>query len=71
MKARGVKLGTTYGATEFGAIAMSNMNSSDEEDWEYMEFSPEHNIRLAPQGDGTFECQVLVSYMFHVIKTHY
>jgi hypothetical protein len=50
---------------------MSNMNSSDEEDWEYMEFAPQYNIRWVPQGDETFECQVLVSYFFHVIKVHY
>lgn len=71
MRASGVKLQTVYGSTEFGALAMSSGNSSNAEDWDHMEFPPEYNIHWAPQGDGTFECQILVSCSLRLAEAHY
>ena len=57
----GVKLQPVYGGTEFGVPTYALSQHTDEKDWEYMQFSERANVRWVPQGDGTFECQFLVS----------
>ncbi|KIJ61725.1 hypothetical protein HYDPIDRAFT_158984 [Hydnomerulius pinastri MD-312] len=59
MVAAGVKLSCVYGATEFGAITYSFRNPTEQKFWEYVRFGPNSKIRWVPQGDGTYECQVL------------
>lgn len=63
--ASGVKMVTSYGGTEFGSPTGVFKKREDEEDWEYVEFDHRCKVRWAPQGDGTYECQFLVSC--HVI----
>lgn len=57
----GVKLNVTYGGTEFG-INTTFLPSPDKDpkDWEYMQLNDQMNPRWVPQGDGTFELQLLV-----------
>ncbi|KAG6907803.1 putative NRPS-like protein biosynthetic cluster [Tephrocybe rancida] len=56
----GVRLHAMYGGTEFGmSTRFTPVTAKD--DWEYMQFQDYLNIRWAPQGDGTFECQFLAS----------
>ena len=61
MVASGVTFTPMYGGTEFGSPTLPFKRKGDEEDWAYMEFSNRANIRWVPQGDGTYECQFLVS----------
>ncbi|KDR70727.1 hypothetical protein GALMADRAFT_75816 [Galerina marginata CBS 339.88] len=58
-----VKLHAGYGATEFGSPTLIYRRQEDNaiEDWAYMEFSERCKVRWMPQGDGTYECQFLVS----------
>lgn len=50
-----------YGATEFGALSRFIKKEGDEKDWEYMDFTSDvMTIRWDPQGDGTYEFQILV-----------
>ena len=61
----GVKLLAIYGATEFGALSHFIRREGDETDWEYMDFTSDLvNIRWDPQGDGTYECQLIVRVFF-------
>ncbi|KAJ7255805.1 hypothetical protein B0H12DRAFT_1202107 [Mycena haematopus] len=55
----GLKIQTLYGATEFGQINSAVPYKGDENEWEYLRFSDKVNVRWVPQGDGTFECQLL------------
>ncbi|KAJ7489600.1 putative aminoadipate reductase [Mycena latifolia] len=57
----GLNLRAGYGATECGPISAPLPSKGDELDWEWMQFSAGVKVRWAPQGDGTFECQVLNS----------
>ncbi|KAG2047412.1 putative aminoadipate reductase [Suillus hirtellus] len=57
----GVKLSCGYGATEFGVNAHSIRNPVDQNLWDWVRFGPNSKIRWAPQGDGTYECQVLTT----------
>ncbi|KAF8971811.1 hypothetical protein BDZ97DRAFT_1913708 [Flammula alnicola] len=66
LRASDVKLQCLYGATEFAAPAASSTKKGDEEDWEYMEFGARYNVRWVPQGDGTYECQILTNDALHV-----
>ena len=61
MVASGILLFPVYGATEFGSPTLPFKRKGDEEDWVYMEFTDKAKIRWVPQGDGTYECQFLVS----------
>lgn len=61
MTESGVYLQPVYGATEFGAPSYFFRRQVDEKDWEYLEFPDLINIHWDPQGDGTFELQLLVS----------
>ncbi|KAG2068654.1 putative aminoadipate reductase [Suillus decipiens] len=55
----GVKLSCCYGATELGHMTYTFRNEVDQNFWDWVRFGPHSNIRWAPQGDGTYECQVL------------
>ncbi|KAJ7095660.1 putative aminoadipate reductase [Mycena epipterygia] len=57
----GVKLRSFYAATEFGSISAVIPWEGDERDWEWVRFSDGVTLRWDPQGDGTFECQILTS----------
>ena len=60
-----MKIGTLYGSTETGARTHAFKRTEEEEAfWDYMEFSKSTNIRWIAQGDGTYECQFLVSSKF-------
>ncbi|KAG6877487.1 putative NRPS-like protein biosynthetic cluster [Termitomyces sp. T32_za158] len=61
----GVKLNATYGGTEFG-INTTFLPSADKDpkDWQYMQLNDKMKPRWVPQGDGTFELQ-LISHKDH------
>ncbi|KAF7329341.1 Acetyl-CoA synthetase-like protein [Mycena kentingensis (nom. inval.)] len=58
---KGIKLAPIYGGTEFGAGNTLIRGDKDTllSEWTWMEFSKRVNVRWAPVGDGTFECQFL------------
>lgn len=60
---------SVYGGTEFGTpVALVGDEQQQRlrtpADWNYECFSKLANVRWAPQGDGTFECQLLVGHRF-------
>ncbi|KAF8649496.1 hypothetical protein AX16_005765 [Volvariella volvacea WC 439] len=55
----GVRLDSLYGGTEFGGVTKLYTRSRDDKAWEYIEFDERVNVRYAPQGDGTYELQIL------------
>ncbi|KAJ7828944.1 hypothetical protein B0H14DRAFT_3873194 [Mycena olivaceomarginata] len=57
----GVHLLTGYGATETGDIAALWPHDGDATDWGWFRILHRLNVRWVPQGDGTFECQILTS----------
>ncbi|KAG2366971.1 acetyl-CoA synthetase-like protein [Suillus spraguei] len=57
----GVKVCCGYGATEFGIISHLFLDSVDQKFWDCVRFGPNSKIRWAPQGDDTYECQVLTT----------
>lgn len=57
----GVRIFATYAATETGPITYYMPLKDDEKDWQYVRFLERADIRWVPQGDGTLECQILVS----------
>lgn len=59
MTENGVTLFPTYGGTEFGAPSLFQP-AKDLKDWAYVEFSDRAKLRWEDQGDGTYECQILV-----------
>lgn len=67
--ARGVKLFTIYGGTEFGGPTLAFYSDAGAHgdvrtprDWEWMQFSPAVRCRWVPQGDGSYELQLLVRW---------
>ena len=63
----GVKLVIAYGGTEFGGPTQAYPEDADpdapvqcDEDWAWMRFSKRAKIRWVPEGDGTYELQLLV-----------
>ncbi|KAJ7450213.1 hypothetical protein FB451DRAFT_1286443 [Mycena latifolia] len=62
----GVPLRNLYALTELGAISSVIPWEGDEKDWEWVRFSDKVTLRWEPQGDGTFECQILTSEMHSV-----
>ncbi|KAH7886930.1 putative nonribosomal peptide synthetase [Phlebopus sp. FC_14] len=60
--AAGVTLGCGYGATEFGIVtSFPDKKAIADGDWGWFGFPPDFPLRWVPQGDGTYECQVLSS----------
>ncbi|KAF9223042.1 putative aminoadipate reductase [Gyrodon lividus] len=58
--AAGVTIGAAYGGTEFGGpVFTPNKKDIVDGDWNWFRFAD--NIRWVPQGDGTYECQVLTT----------
>jgi hypothetical protein len=57
---QGLRLIGAYGATEFGALSSLIPYEDDIKEWAWFRVSPLVKVRWAPQGDGTFECQILV-----------
>ncbi|KAJ7699512.1 hypothetical protein B0H17DRAFT_848923, partial [Mycena rosella] len=56
---QGLRLISAYGATEFGALSSLIPYEDDIKEWAWFRVSPLVKVRWAPQGDGTFECQIL------------
>ncbi|KAF8834980.1 acetyl-CoA synthetase-like protein, partial [Paxillus ammoniavirescens] len=58
--AAGVAIGSMYGGTEFGGpVFMPDKKDIADGDWLWMRFAD--NVRWIPQGDDTYECQVLTT----------
>ncbi|KIK92302.1 hypothetical protein PAXRUDRAFT_147631 [Paxillus rubicundulus Ve08.2h10] len=58
--AAGVPLCTNYGGTEFGSpFAIANKKDIADGDWGSVRFGDGIEVRWAPQGGDTYECQVL------------
>ncbi|KAF8121589.1 acetyl-CoA synthetase-like protein [Boletus edulis] len=58
--AAGVKISLGYGGTEFGMpIIAANKQDIADGDWMWMRFADDQNIRWVPQGDDTYELQIL------------
>ncbi|KAH0578471.1 hypothetical protein H2248_003619 [Termitomyces sp. 'cryptogamus'] len=56
----GVPLQPSYGGTEFGmCTTFVPPAGKDPKDWQYMQFNDHMRTRWAPQGDGSFELQLL------------
>jgi hypothetical protein len=65
----GVKLVSMYAGTEFGCATFpfypDKPNEEDDRtplDWQWLKFSPRYKVRWVPQGDGSYECQIMVSH---------
>ncbi|KAJ7803719.1 hypothetical protein B0H14DRAFT_2613093 [Mycena olivaceomarginata] len=54
-----LRLMSAYGATEFGALSSLIPYEDDIKEWAWFRVSPLVKVRWTPQGDGTFECQIL------------
>ncbi|KAF9244919.1 putative aminoadipate reductase [Melanogaster broomeanus] len=63
--AAGVKLSSIYGATELGTLTYAFRNPTEQNLWEWVRFTRNSRIRWAPQGDGTYECQILTCPTHH------
>ncbi|KAJ3543082.1 hypothetical protein NM688_g5900 [Phlebia brevispora] len=64
----GVRLAIAYGGTEFGGMVQSFPEDGPPdapvepgEDWAWMRFSKRSRVRMVPEGDGTYELQVLAT----------
>ncbi|KIJ16095.1 hypothetical protein PAXINDRAFT_11135 [Paxillus involutus ATCC 200175] len=58
--AAGVPLCGGYGGTEFGSpVAIADKKDIADGDWSWMRFGDDIKIRWVPQGDDTYECQIL------------
>ncbi|KAJ6591051.1 hypothetical protein DFH09DRAFT_891898, partial [Mycena vulgaris] len=55
----GINLRNFYGGTEFGPISTLIPREGDEKEWAWFRVSDVVKVRWAPQGDDTFECQIL------------
>lgn len=67
---QGVRLVSLYGATEMG-IPMSilpDANGKAPEDWQYIAITERSSPRWIPQGDGSYELQMLNTDTHHVAK---
>jgi hypothetical protein len=70
--AAGVPLCSSYGGTEFGTpVAIADKKDIADGDWGWMRFGDDIEVRWAPQGDDTYECQVLVRSIQHAYLEHY
>ncbi|KAJ7794428.1 Alpha/Beta hydrolase protein [Mycena olivaceomarginata] len=56
---QGLRLISAYGATEFGTLSSLIPYEDDIKEWAWFRVSPLVKVRWAPQGGGTFECQIL------------
>jgi hypothetical protein len=56
----GVNIRPIYAGTEFGGVSAIVPLKRDESDWDWMRLTDGVTARWIPQGDGVFECQLLV-----------
>ena len=61
---RGVRLRAIYGTTEVGAVCDVCFDPKDDEDWCWITWAKETNIRWVAQGDGKSELQFLVGISY-------
>ncbi|KAH7929525.1 putative nonribosomal peptide synthetase [Leucogyrophana mollusca] len=62
LHAAGVPIGSEYGGTEFGCpVMLPTKEDLANGDWRWMRFSPDIKVRWVPQGDETYELQVLTT----------
>ncbi|KAF9067129.1 putative aminoadipate reductase [Rhodocollybia butyracea] len=59
----GVHVTSAYGGTEFGVVSKLG---TDPHTWMYLELHDLANVRWSPQGDGTFEAQILETERHHM-----
>ncbi|KAK2461112.1 hypothetical protein APHAL10511_006891 [Amanita phalloides] len=60
--AAGVRLASGYGGTEFGIlVGVGHKQDFGEGGWTWMRFADEPKLRWVPQGDDTYELQVLTT----------
>ncbi|KAJ6492294.1 putative aminoadipate reductase [Mycena sanguinolenta] len=57
----GVNLVSGYGTTETGAFSAVKLAAEDAKEWAWFQVSDLVKVRWVPQGDETFECQILAS----------
>lgn len=59
---RGVRILCVYGATEMGNLTtiLTGAEERGPEDWEYVRFAGQMDVRMVRQSDGSFESQFLV-----------
>ncbi|KAF7358663.1 Non-canonical non-ribosomal peptide synthetase FUB8 [Mycena sanguinolenta] len=57
----GVNLVSGYGTTETGAFSVVKLPEEDAKEWAWFQVSDLVKVRWVPQGDETFECQILAS----------
>ena len=59
--AAGVQIASSYGGTEFGVpFATASKQDIADGDWMWLHFPDDLTIRWVPQGDDTYELQILV-----------
>ena len=57
----GVQLASVYGGTEFAVpVGLADKQDIADGDWMWMRFSEAQKVRWEPQGDDTYELQILV-----------
>ncbi|KAJ7615659.1 putative aminoadipate reductase [Mycena polygramma] len=58
---QGVHIVPWYGTTECGGPCLVKRRKAEEDagEWAWLRFSSRVNVRWEPQGDGTYECQLL------------
>lgn len=75
----GVPLYPLYGGSEFGPQTnifdvddsrSSGPDAKTSADWEWLTFSDRVNLRMVPQGDGTYESQFLVRFTCSISARH-
>ncbi|KIJ62359.1 hypothetical protein HYDPIDRAFT_114895 [Hydnomerulius pinastri MD-312] len=60
--AAGVSISGGYGGTEFGCpVANADPKDIADGDWLWMRFPEQIKVRWVPQGDETYECQILTT----------
>ncbi|KAJ7615673.1 putative aminoadipate reductase [Mycena polygramma] len=67
---QGVNIVPWYGATEFGGPCFIKRRKAEQDagEWAWLRFSNRVNVRWEPQGDGTFECQLLTVPETHQVS---
>ena len=59
--AAGVQIASCYGGTEFGTpVEVANKQDIADGDWMWLRFPDDLKLRWVPQGDDTYELQILV-----------
>jgi hypothetical protein len=57
--AHGCKVRCGFGTTEVGIITRTHVHELTPEEWAWCEFASNVDVRWRPEGDGTFELQIL------------